>query len=513
MILTGAARTIGIKAFFQLGFDDPFLTALLMLFAHTLAIPLYYLLTYYDTSKNGSKESSKTRSNLNRGDTDPESSTEESEPNDLPIAGPDTFTRASSDQSTETLSYRIAVPFYYEIFYPQDRPRNGAAAHARDLEATRTKAVTATSSLTTQHVQPHNKDERIVEPAFRDEESSVPDISQPEADSASSRKVAFHLSDPESNIECPPTSRQSPSSTRSLPYAHNEINPPANGQTSCDKSVCVNSVKGSVSGITDESRRAVQWIHKIPNCVKPIISSFFNMLDVGFRMLAVLHLAASIMELTASGLELLFSLLAARFIRKREIYTSRWFGASLVLSGLVLVAGSDFANNDSSSLALGMLFVVLKTLSACLKDMSQELFMHESRYPAALLLGFEGLYGLILAVVLLFGIGPLFGYVPRIGDLFRTTESTTSTLILILVLFLGGLYSILGTAVTSSMTRNMWKNFRGLVVWIVGLAIYYSHEGFGEPFLIPGSFMLLNGFIVMLIGLYAYYYTEQDQQQ
>ena len=47
MILTGAARTIGIKVYFQLGFDDPFLTTFFMLFAHSLAIPLYYCLQLF----------------------------------------------------------------------------------------------------------------------------------------------------------------------------------------------------------------------------------------------------------------------------------------------------------------------------------------------------------------------------------------------------------------------------------------------------------------------------------
>jgi hypothetical protein len=73
-----------------------------------------------------------------------------------------------------------------------------------------------------------------------------------------------------------------------------------------------------------------------------------------------------------------------------------------------------------------------------------------------------------------------------------------------LMLIAAGMFSILGTAVTSSMTRNMWKNFRGLVVWIAALIIYYAigDEDLGEPWL---SFMILGGFSVMLIALYVYY--------
>jgi hypothetical protein len=69
------------------------------------------------------------------------------------------------------------------------------------------------------------------------------------------------------------------------------------------------------------------------------------------------------------------------------------------------------------------------------------------------------------------------------------------------------MYSILGTAVTSSMTRNMWKNFRGLVVWIAALIIFYvgGDEDIGEPWMIPGSLMILAGFSVMMGALYVYY--------
>jgi hypothetical protein len=81
---------------------------------------------------------------------------------------------------------------------------------------------------------------------------------------------------------------------------------------------------------------------------------------------------------------------------------------------------------------------------------------------------------------------------------------------LIIILFVGGMYSILGTAVTSAMTRNMWKNFRGLVVWIAALIIYYAsgNEDIGEPWSIPGSLMILAGFMIMLVALYVYYKVE-----
>ncbi len=60
---------------------------------------------------------------------------------------------------------------------------------------------------------------------------------------------------------------------------------------------------------------------------------------------------------------------------------------------------------------------------------------------------------------------------------------------------------------TSAMTRNLWKNFRGLFVWIVALITYYAsgNPSLGEPWSIPGSFFILVGFGVMTLSVYIYY--------
>jgi hypothetical protein len=57
------------------------------------------------------------------------------------------------------------------------------------------------------------------------------------------------------------------------------------------------------------------------------------------------------------------------------------------------------------------------------------------------------------------------------------------------------------------MTKNVWKSFRGLVVWTTAMIIFYASgdDDLGEPFSIPGSFMILAGFSIMLSALYVYY--------
>jgi hypothetical protein len=117
----------------------------------------------------------------------------------------------------------------------------------------------------------------------------------------------------------------------------------------------------------------------------------------------------------------------------------------------------------------------------------------------------------LMAVPLYFLLGPIAGYDPL--ESFRGIGESSLiigfTVGLILVFLVAGIYSILGSAVTSAMTRNMWKNFRGLVVWIAALIIFYAigDEDIGES--IPGSFLILAGFSLILVFLYVYYSKKE----
>mmetsp|Transcript_16064 Transcript_16064/g.21524 ORF Transcript_16064/g.21524 Transcript_16064/m.21524 type:complete len:110 (+) Transcript_16064:5735-6064(+) len=75
-----------------------------------------------------------------------------------------------------------------------------------------------------------------------------------------------------------------------------------------------------------------------------------------------------------------------------------------------------------------------------------------------------------------------------------------------------GIFNIAATNVTSSMTRNVWKNFRTVLVSGLGLGLYYAtgNVELGEEWRIPNSFFVLFGFLVMLCGAYLYYRNDDD---
>ena len=290
-----------------------------------------------------------------------------------------------------------------------------------------------------------------------------------------------------------------------------EENQPHNGN---DRT---NVRRGSQSGLTEESKEAISWIHRIPWYYKPALPGFFNLCNSAMRWASLMFIPASVAEMLISGLELVLSVCAARLIRKRMVSKARWQGVGLVAFGIVLVGAVHVLCNRSGSgqdgvvqnnLTAGLLLIVGQCIMSVCQDMAEELFMQEAQFPATLLLGFEGLFGLTFGLIVYVPIAPLFGEDPsetrdKLGEAGMASYACGLTVLVLVT----GIFNILATAVTSSMTRNVWKNLRTALVWIFALIIYYctGNKDLGEAWVIPDSFFVLGGFGVIVAGIYFYY--------
>jgi drug/metabolite transporter (DMT)-like permease len=263
-------------------------------------------------------------------------------------------------------------------------------------------------------------------------------------------------------------------------------------------------------------------VHQMPWYLRPVIPAFFNFFDSTCRWAVFYFIAASVAEMLICGLELILSVVAARLIRKRIVAQNRWIGVSIVTIGVVVVGLSDNIQQKSNTEEdeddegnnhfVGIGFVLAKVVAAVSKDLSEEIFMQVADFPATLLLGMEGLYGLLFAIPLYLTLGSYLGENPS-----DTWEKLTAndfmaflpTVGLVLLFTVAGIFNILATGVTSAMTRNVWKMFRIVLVWIFGLIIYYSsgQGDLGEEWTIPNSFVILLGFGIMMVGTRHYYKT------
>jgi len=190
------------------------------------------------------------------------------------------------------------------------------------------------------------------------------------------------------------------------------------------------------------------------------------------------------------------SVFASRIIRKRLVSNTRWIGVSILAVGLILVG---FANvlqerekeekadgENFRQLMIGNLLIFAQCIFSATQDITEEIFLQETDMPATLLLGMEGLFGFIFGVPLYFCFASSFGESP--SDTWAVLSSSplkagSAVVCLLLLVLITGIFNIIATEVTSSMSRNVWKNFRTILVWVFGLLIFYVGENddrFGE---------------------------------
>lgn len=262
--------------------------------------------------------------------------------------------------------------------------------------------------------------------------------------------------------------------------------------------------QGSVTGLTQDSKDAVAWVHTIPWYIKPAIPAFFNLCCTALRWASLVFVAASIAEILINAMELVFSSFAARIFRKRLISPRRWIGVTVVTIGILGVGLAKALDKRDSSdeehkFFVGNLLIFGQCLFSVFQDLSEEIILQEAEYPATLLLGLEGLFGLAFGIPV---------YVLFFTEhIYFTRFNVVWGVGIVLVVLLTGLFNLYATEATSSMTRNVWRQFRTALVWVTGLLIYYlgSDLGIGEPWSNPSSWFILGGFSVIVVGVYGYY--------
>ena len=288
-------------------------------------------------------------------------------------------------------------------------------------------------------------------------------------------------------------------------------------------------------GLTSRSEDATQWIHSIPYYVKPAIPGFFNLLNSSLRWASLVYVTASVAEMLISGLELVLSVIAARVIRRRLVSLERWIGVGLlVTAGVIATIGLvdyyiaacsngresleniDEKQSSQKDITIGIVLIIGQSILSVLQDIAEELFMQASDFPPTLMSGMEGAFGLVFGLLLYFICGKRLGEDPGSTlQLLRDRPQMLGWIIGLPPLFLvAGIFNIKATEVTSSMTRNVWKNFRTVLVWVLSLLIFYTsgNSEIGEVWRTPGSFYILLGFFTMTAGILVYYSQKKKEE-
>ena len=293
--------------------------------------------------------------------------------------------------------------------------------------------------------------------------------------------------------------------------------------------------KGSSHGLTIESEQRIQWIHCIPWYAKPAIPAFFNLLNAALRWASLVHIDASVAEMLISGLELALSVVAARIFRSRRIGMARWMGVILVAVGVIIIERAnsskqqqatdddnemqdDGKDYDGEDVMLGVILIILQSILSVLQDIAEEIFMQAADFPPTMMLGMEGLYGFFIGLFIYFSIGDKLGVEDTSYTIQLLRENATMRWWIFGLPFLflvTGIFNIKATEVTSAMTRNVWKNFRTALVWVLSLFIFYfgGNADYGEAWFNPESFYILFGLMVMSAGIVVYYWYKNEERK
>ncbi|KAL7532899.1 hypothetical protein ACHAWF_004277 [Thalassiosira exigua] len=236
------------------------------------------------------------------------------------------------------------------------------------------------------------------------------------------------------------------------------------------------------------------------------------------RWASLVFVAASVAEMLISGIELALSVAATRCVRGREVTPVRWAGVGVCALGIVLVGYFNALNavDDEATEAdgsardrvIGTMLILGQSVTSVIQDISEEIFMQEADFPPALLVGMEGSFGIVIALLLYRPIAPLLGENPSsLSSDLAESNFVGLSIGWALLVTITGVFNCASTKVTSSMTRNVWKNLRTCLIWAVGLIIFYAtgNPDLGEEWEVPGSFHILLAFSVMLAGIYIYY--------
>ncbi|KAJ3446331.1 hypothetical protein M0813_08031 [Anaeramoeba flamelloides] len=240
-----------------------------------------------------------------------------------------------------------------------------------------------------------------------------------------------------------------------------------------------------------------------------------------FMNIGLIFLPASMWQLLRGSI-VIFSAILTVIYRKRKVPFFQWVGVSIVTIGLTLVGfaaivGTHDTNGQQFSSiekGVGIILVILAQFIQALQTIIEETLLHdyEDTNPAHIV-GFEGLWGLLLCVVIS---APIAYYVPKKSGFKEDSIDTFVMLgnsgfligiccVYIVVILLYNYTGMVITDFSSALLRNILDGLRTLFIWVTLIIIYYASptSGFGEEWT-NWSYLQLGGFIALVVGTFMY---------
>lgn len=249
------------------------------------------------------------------------------------------------------------------------------------------------------------------------------------------------------------------------------------------------------------SQEDVEIAAKVPKLVF-LVPCCCDLVATALLCMGIALIAVSIAQMCRGTIVLFVCAMSVVFLGRRQ-YPFHLVGVTLVVVGIAIVSLSGFVNSKTGEVK-SMPSHMIAGISFCIfaQVFQASMFVYEekimSKYPVRPLqvVGMEGLFGIIIAVCLLFALHVL-GYADTPGAFYQMRSSVPLTVSVIGSMLAVAVFNFAGATVTkqsSAVARTTIKMSSTILIWLVELSFGWN----------TFSYLQLSGFIFVAAGTMLY---------
>ena len=223
---------------------------------------------------------------------------------------------------------------------------------------------------------------------------------------------------------------------------------------------------------------------------------------------------ASSFQMLHSTVIIFTSLLSVAFLGSM-LHWYHGAGMIMVMAGSILIGLQDVigdsGSNDANSVLTGDLLIVLAQLINAIQMVVEERYVKGYNIPPLQGVGWEGVFGFLIIVILLIPMyfipwnlpsGPDFwqdqtrfeDVIDAFHQVFYIPTLTTAFFVIIISIALFNFTGLTVTREVNATTRVILQNTRNITVWLIGLGIQWQQFNYFQPI----------GCILIMLGVFIY---------
>mmetsp|Transcript_2785 Transcript_2785/g.6407 ORF Transcript_2785/g.6407 Transcript_2785/m.6407 type:complete len:359 (+) Transcript_2785:210-1286(+) len=253
------------------------------------------------------------------------------------------------------------------------------------------------------------------------------------------------------------------------------------------------------------------------------VPAIFDLMASLLCFIGLLYNNASVWQMLRGSMIIFSALLSVAFLN-RKLKGFHWLGVTLACCAILIIGFANLKTSEATAgspssvppvmVAFGMGCILLGQVVQASQIVAEERLLQDIDLHPFLIVGFEGMWG-VIGMAVLYAILPYIpgndnGKMEDMGDTVVMIENNTQLVKVIGVyIFSVFTYNIVGMYVTASLSavhRSMLEASRTAIIWAIDLTINYTTSGndFGEKWVNPWSFVQLGGFVLLVLGQSIY---------